>query len=95
VKMPVPPPKNLVAPQGSPGRPLPIPPRPAPVAVRENAVKSLTCAVLALGLSANDCRVYPTEHACTGPSRTPATFPMLLKAHSARDACRRSIASAK
>jgi hypothetical protein len=31
--------------------------------VRENAVRSLTRAVLALGLNANDRRIYPTEYA--------------------------------
>jgi hypothetical protein len=47
----------------TPGRPLPIPLRPDPAAVRENAVRSLTRAVLALGLNANDRRIYPTEYA--------------------------------
>lgn len=47
----------------TPGCPLPIPLRPDPAVVRENAVRSLIRAVLAVGLNANDRRIYPTEYA--------------------------------
>ena len=46
-----------------PGRPIPIPLRPDPAAVREGAVKSLTRAVLATGLNSLNPSVRPTDYA--------------------------------